>query len=158
MRHLERLFDIVFLAAIAVVVGVPLIAFAQQAASLPTDVPGIIAWFKDTHAAGHWSLLIGGALTLFLRFAPLVKPWLDKLPAESTKWVAMGLAMLGSISTGFMAGNVPWYTVLFNGLHVGVAAIGGWELVLKPLLTKLGLQTPAPPAATPPAPGSFGGT
>lgn len=133
-KHIVRLLIAVSLIAL------PLIAFAQgEPASLPTDPGAIFEWFAQTHAAGHWSLLIGGALTLILRFAPLVKSLLDKLPAEATKWVAMALAMIGSIATGLMAG-VPWYKVLVDGLQVGVAAIGGWELILKPILTKLGLQ------------------
>lgn len=125
---------------------IPGIALAQAAAaSLPTDVPGVIQWFHDTHANGSWSLIIGGVITLILRFAPVVKPLLDKLPAETTKWVAAGLAMLGSIATGLMTG-IPWYKVLFDGLQVAMAAVGGWELILKPMLTKLGLQkvTPTP--------------
>lgn len=134
MRHLNR-FAVVLFAALLF----PLAALAQEAASLPSDPASLLGWFAETHKAGHWSLLIGGVLTLILRFAPLVKPLLDKLPAEATKWVAMGVAMVGSIATGLMAG-VPWYKVLVDGLQVGAAAIGGWELILKPLLTKLGLQ------------------
>lgn len=130
MRHLARL------AVVLALLALPVIAFAQAAASLPVDPASLLGWFAETHAAGHWSLLIGGAITLLLRFAPLLRPLLDKLPAEATKWVAMGLAMLGSIATGLMAG-VPWYKVLVDGAQVGVAAIGGWELILKPLLAKL---------------------
>lgn len=133
MRHLTRL------AVALALLALPLIAFAQEVAALPSDPGALLGWFAETHKAGHWSLLIGGALTLILRFAPIVKPLLDKLPAEATKWVAMAIAMLGSIATGLMAG-VPWYKVLVDGLQVGAAAIGGWELILKPLLTKLGLQ------------------
>lgn len=130
MRNLKRL-----TVAVALLLF-PALVFAQEAASLPVDPASLLGWFAETHKAGHWSLLIGGALTLVLRFAPVLKPLLDKLPAESTKWVAMGVAMLGSIATGLMAG-VAWYKVLVDGATVGVAAIGGWELILKPLLAKL---------------------
>lgn len=126
-------------AALLAVLLFPLAALAQAAASLPTDPASLLGWFAEVHKGGQWSLLIGGALTLVLRFAPVLKPLLDKLPAESTKWVAMALAMLGSVATGLMAG-VPWYKVIVDGLQVGVAAIGGWELILKPLLSKLGAQ------------------
>ncbi len=130
-----------YLLALAVLApALPLIA--QQAASLPTDPSEMIAWFKEMHSAGNWAFVVGGTLTVLLRFAPYAKPLLDKLPAESTKWVAAGLAMLGSVSTGLMAG-VPWYTVLLDGVKVSVAAVGGWELILKPLLTKLGMQKSA---------------
>jgi hypothetical protein len=139
-RRLWQSRPMLHLLALFTVLLVPAVALAQ--ASLPSDPSALLTWFAETHAAGHWSLLIGGALTLFLRFAPLVKPLLDKLPAETTKWVAMGVAMVGSIATGLMAG-VPLYKVMITGAQVGAAAIGGWELILKPLLTRFGMQKAA---------------
>jgi hypothetical protein len=41
-----------------------------------------------------------------------------------------------------MAG-VPLYKVMITGAQVGAAAIGGWELILKPLLTRFGMQKAA---------------
>jgi hypothetical protein len=142
MRHIARLIAVLALLAL------PLIAFAQEAASLPSDLPGVIGWFAQTHAAGEWSLLIGGALTLLVRLLTLLRPLADKLPPEATKWLAMGLAMLGSAATGLLS-HVPWYKVVADGVLVGVAAIGGWELVLKPVLDKLGLsKSPTGPVKT----------
>ncbi len=122
----------------------PVVAFAQasQPSSLPSDAAGIVAFFRDTHANGSWSLAIGGAITLLVRLLTLLRPLADKLPAEAVEWVAMALAMLGSIATGLMSGIV-WYKVLADGVQVGVAAIGGWELILKPLLAKLGASNAA---------------
>lgn len=121
-------------------VFVPVAAFAQeQAASLPEDFSGIVGFFRQTHEAGEWSLVIGGVITLLVRLLTLIKPLAAKLPPEQTKWIAMGLAMLGSIATGLMA-KVAWYKVLADGVQVGAAALGGWEFVLKPLLGKLGLS------------------
>jgi hypothetical protein len=119
---------------------VPCVAFAQEvAASLPNDPAGILAFFKQTHDAGEWSLVIGGVITLLVRLLTLLKPLAEKLPPEATKWLAMALAMLGSAATGFMA-HVPWYKVLADGVQVGAAALGGWEFILKPLLGKFGLS------------------
>lgn len=118
---------------------VPAVALAQEAASLPSDVSGIVAFFQKTHDEKAWSLFIGGMITLLVRLLTLLKPLAEKLPPEATKWLAAGLAMLGSVSTGLMAG-VAWYKVLVDGFLVLGAALGGWEFVLKPLLGKLGLS------------------
>lgn len=131
------------LLVILALVFLPAVVFAQvvalQPASLPEDPSAILAWFKETHSGHSWGLLIGGVITLLVRLLTLLKPLADKLPPEQTKWLAMGLAMLGSISTGLMAG-VAWYKVLADGVQIGAAALGGWEFVLKPLLGKLGLS------------------
>lgn len=125
---------------LALFVAFARVALAQDMpATLPNDVGGIVAWFKQTHEAGEWSLVIGGAVTLLVRLLTLLKPLADKLPPEATKWLAMGLAMLGSIATGLMA-KIAWYKVILDGLQVGAAALGGWEFILKPLLDKLGLS------------------
>lgn len=132
------------LLAIFALLLVPVAALAQVVALDPVTVPddpaGIIAFFKDTHAGKSWSLLIGGVITLLVRLLTLLKPLAAKLPPEQTKWLAMALAMLGSIATGLLAG-VAWYKVIADGIQTGAAALGGWEFVLKPLLAKLGLST-----------------
>ena len=132
------------LALIVAVLLVPLAALAQVVAldpvTVPSDPAGIIAFFKETHDTKAWSLLIGGVITLLVRLLTLLKPLAEKLPPEQTKWLAMGLAMLGSIATGLLA-NVAWYKVIADGVQTGAAALGGWEFVLKPLLAKLGLST-----------------
>lgn len=112
---------------------------ALNPASVPTDLTGILGFFKLTHDSKEWGLLIGGVLTLVVRLLTLLKPLADKLPPEQTKWLAMGLAMVTSVSTGLLAG-IPWFKVLVDGATVGAAALGGWEFLLKPLLGKLGLS------------------
>jgi hypothetical protein len=120
----------------------PLVALAQASApaSLPADLPGIVAFFEQTHASKEYALMIGGIITVLVRLLTLLKPLAAKLPPEQTKWLAMGLAMLGSAATGLLA-HVPWYNVVIDGLTSGAAALGGWEFLLKPLLAKLGAST-----------------
>lgn len=122
----------------------PLAALAQVVAldpvTVPGDAAGVIALLKATHDSKEWGLLIGIVITVLVRVLTLLKPLAAKLPPEQTKWLAMGLAMLGSIATGLLA-HVPWYKVLIDGLQSGTAALGGWEFLLKPLLAKLGLST-----------------
>lgn len=128
------------LLVLVLVLAVGAVAFAQSPASLPSDAAGIVAFFKQTHDSKEWGLFIGGVITLLVRLLTLLKPLAEKLPPEHTKWLAMGLAMLGSIATGLLA-SVPWYKVLVDGAQTGAAALGGWEFILKPLLAKLGLST-----------------
>ncbi len=130
------------LLALLAVFLVPLAALAQASAPVvvPEDFAGMIAFFKSTHDSKAYALLFGGALTVLVRLLTLAKPLAAKLPPAATKWLAMGLAMLGSISTGLLSG-VVWYTVIVDGVTVGVAALGGWEFVLKPIMSKLGLST-----------------
>lgn len=132
------------LLALAVLL-LPLLAFAGPVVAIdpvivPDDPSGIVAFFKEMHDSKSWSLLIGGVITLLVRLLTLLKPLAEKLPPEHTKWLAMGLAMLGSIATGLLA-SVPWYKVIADGVQTGAAALGGWEFVLKPALSKLGLST-----------------
>lgn len=130
------------LAVIIAVLLVPLVALAQASAPVvvPDDVAGLIKFFQDTHQSKAYALLVGGAITVLVRLLTLLKPLAEKLPPEKTKWLAMGLALLGSAATGLLAG-VAWYRVILDGVSAGMAALGGWEFVLKPLLDKLGLST-----------------
>jgi hypothetical protein len=137
--------------ALALMFLAPLVVLAQSSAPVvvPDDLAGIIAFFKSTHDSKAYALLFGGLLTVLVRLLTLAKPLAAKLPPEATKYLAMGLAMLGSIATGLLSG-VVWYTVIIDGVTVGVAALGGWEFILKPLLSKLGASTsPTGPVKAP---------
>ncbi len=107
-------------------------AALAQPASLPDDPASIISWLKETHSGGHWALLVGGVLTLVVRFATALGPLADRLPPESRKWVAMGAAVLGGMGTGLMAG-MGWFKSATDGVLLGLAAVGGWEVFLKKL-------------------------
>ncbi len=150
-QHMRKIFAFLTYAfPLAMLIAFARVAFAQDVpASLPTDPAGILGFFKQMHETKEWSLLIGGVITLLVRLLTLLKPLAEKLPPEATKWLAMALAMLGSIATGLMA-KIPWYKVLLDGIQVGTAAMGGWEFILKPILGKLGLsKNPVGPVSAP---------
>lgn len=59
----------------------------------------------------------------------------SKIPPDYDKWVAMTIAMTTSIIGGLTTGQ-DVISILLTAAEVGMASIGGWELILKPFLGK----------------------
>lgn len=138
-------------------------AYAQSAPAVTvspdgavTGVPqvtpeGAIDWLADTfraareHArAKEWGPLVALILTalcsafaLLLRLVPAVWAWVQ--PRMGYAGVALTLAMyLAADVDGIPVGSgpVPWLKAIGTAVTLGMAACGGWELVLKPLLRR----------------------
>jgi len=91
----------------------------------------------------NWPLAVGLILMLLVFVAN--KLGLKKLVGpKALPWVAMGLAVAGTIGTGLIAG-LGWADSIMQGILAGVVAIGGWELLLKHFL---GDKKPAADEAT----------
>lgn len=115
---------------------------------MDADMNAMIERLIQAAEAGNWTLLVGLAIMLLLAIAEKAK-LLRWVPQGAMKWVAGGLALLGGIGTG-LAADMGITTMLINSLGMAVSAIGGWELLLKPLLKKLGgdgSDAPAEPEA-----------
>ena len=93
----------------------------------------------------NWPLAVG--LILMLLVFAANKFGLKKIVGpKALPWVAMVLAVFGTVGTGLIAG-LGWAESLMQGVMAGVVAIGGWELLLKHLVAKDGTpDAPAPPA------------
>jgi len=124
----------------------PAVALAVDTSSTSTTSLAIgsagdaISLFRVMAAAfsgGAYAAGAGAAVALLVAVLRYVKA-LDivKLPDAWDKWVALGLAMASSIAGGLWAGH-GWWDILSTGVQAGVYAIGGWELLLKPLRNKL---------------------
>jgi len=101
----------------------------------------------DAIKSRNWPLAVGLILMLLVFVAN--KLGLKRLVGpKALPWVAMAVAVAGSVGTGLLAG-LGWVESLLQGVLTGVAAIGGWELLLKHLL---GDKKPEPPADTPTEP------
>jgi hypothetical protein len=59
----------------------------------------------------------------------------NKVGGKAIPWVTSGLAVVGSLSAA-LVGGLPLMDALSQGLVAGMAAIGGWEMILKHLLAK----------------------
>ena len=85
----------------------------------------------------NWGLAVGLLLMLIV-FLLRKTPVLTKVPTKAMPWVAAGLGVVGTISTG-LASGVVWYEALVHGLFLGAAATGLCEMVFK----HLGKKAPA---------------
>jgi len=81
------------------------------------------------YQSGGWGALVAALLTLII-FVVRKTGALNKLPKEALPWVAAGVAMVGDVVAAVVAGTaVP--DALLQGLMLGAAAVGFWEMALK---------------------------
>lgn len=100
------------------------------------DPAELINAIADASQAKNWALMAGLIITLVVAAARWVK-LLEWLPKSAMKWVAGALAALTSVGTHLVAGNADIMSMIVTAVSTGVAAVGGWEMLLKPLLGKL---------------------
>ena len=81
---------------------------------------------------GGWGALVAALLTLTI-FVARKTGALNKLPKEALPWVAAGVAMIGDVVAAVAAGTaIP--DAMLQGLMLGAAAVGFWEMALKHVL------------------------
>ncbi len=139
------------------VTGVPQV----EPAKAPEWVLGTIRTARDLARSGQWGPFVAllltalaSVLSLALRLSPVL--WAKVRPHLGYVTIGLTLAMylagnLAAIEVG--AGAMTWASVIGRAVLAGMAACGGWELVLKPLLRKLapklaellGVKIPAEP-------------
>jgi hypothetical protein len=89
----------------------------------------------------NWALLAGILLSLLVAFANRFG-LKDKVGGKAVPWVTSGVAVAGAISAALLVG-IPILEALSQGLLAGVAAIGGWEMLLKHVLAPKKSEEPA---------------
>ena len=89
----------------------------------------------------NWALLAGIILSLLVAFANRFG-LKDKVGGKAIPWITSGVAVAGSISAALLAG-IPVFEALSQGLLAGVVAIGGWEMLLKHVLSPKKSEQPA---------------
>ena len=80
----------------------------------------------------NWALAVGMLLSILVAFANRFG-LKDAVGPKAIPWVTSGVAVVGSIGAALVSG-VPVLEAASQGLMAGVAAIGGWEMVLKHVL------------------------
>lgn len=90
----------------------------------------------------NWPLAVGLALSILVALANKFG-LKNAVGDKAIPWVTMGLAVAATVGAALAAGT-PVGAALGQGVLAGVAAIGGWELILKHFLAS---KKAAPPAA-----------
>jgi hypothetical protein len=84
------------------------------------------------HQGSGWGPIIAALLTLII-FAVRKTGALNKVPKKAMPMVAVAVAMVGDVSAALVAGStVP--DAMLQGLMLGAAAVGFWEIALKHVL------------------------
>ena len=96
------------------------------------DTAESVSLLVDALQNKNWALAIGILLSLLVAFANKFG-LKDKVGSKALPWVTSGVAVVGAIGAALMAG-VSIMEAASQGLVAGVAAIGGWEMILKHLL------------------------
>ena len=96
------------------------------------DAVESVSLLVDALQSKNWALAIGILLSLLVAFANKFG-LKDKVGSKALPWVTSGVAVIGAIGAALMAG-VSIMEAASQGLVAGVAAIGGWEMILKHLL------------------------
>jgi len=112
----------------------------------PESLPGVFEWMARAFKSGDW--MTGSGLLLTLAIGAFRALGLNKLiPKKYNKWVAGGIAMLTSVAVGLVA-HASWWTIVSTGIGTGLAAVGGWEVIVEPVVKwikkKLGSSEEAP--------------
>lgn len=107
----------------------------------------------DAIKSKNWPLAVGLILMLVVFVAN--KLGLKNLVGpKAVPWIAMGLAVFGTVGTGLITG-LGWADAIVQGVLAGVVAIGGWELLLKHFLGDKGdAVTPEAPSEASTDPGA----
>jgi hypothetical protein len=82
----------------------------------------------------NWALAVG-FLMMLLVFVANKFGLKDKVGGKAIPWVVLGLSV-ASVSGAALASGLAVAESIVQGVLAGVAAIGGWELVFKHILTK----------------------
>jgi len=93
-----------------------------------------VSLLVDAVQSKNWALVLGFLLSLLVAFANKFG-LKDKVGGKAVPWVTSGVAVSGAIAAALMAG-IPLMDAVSQGLVAGVAAIGGWEMVLKHILAR----------------------
>jgi hypothetical protein len=123
--------------------AVPAFAFADAAASLPTDAFDLVGFVVTSFKAGGAGPMLGVAGVLAL-VVQILKRILPVLSPAAMPWVSAAIGMLAAVGTNFAAGGA-WTTALLQGVVAGLTASGLWSLVLKHVAGWVASKTaPAP--------------
>jgi hypothetical protein len=125
----------------------PAEAAAPEAAAPEADAPSAesvedavdavsdeISLLSEALQSKNWALVFGILLSFLVAIANKFG-LKDKVGGKAIPWVTSGVAVAGAVGASLMTG-VSMMDAVPQGLVAGVAAIGGWEMVLKHILAR----------------------
>jgi hypothetical protein len=131
----------------AAAVAAPVEEAPTEAAAAPADAPSAesvedavdavsdeVSLLSEALQSKNWALVFGILLSFLVAIANKFG-LKDKVGGKAIPWVTSGFAVAGAVSASLMTG-VSMMDAVPQGLVAGVAAIGGWEMVLKHILAR----------------------
>jgi hypothetical protein len=122
-------------------------------AETPTieDAGGLVSLLIKAFQDKDWRLVVALIILLVVALGNFVLFKLDVLPPETRKaalpWIAVAIGTLVPFATALIAGK-DWLTAgaaALSGFGVALSAIGGWELLLKPIVARLKAKSESKP-------------
>ena len=108
----------------------PVLKVVEKADPIPDDPEEVILLIEQlvkAAQAGQWQLFVGLLLTLIvwiLRKFNIIK----FMPDKAIPWFAAGIGMLGYLGVS-LASGLALLPAILQGLLVGAAAVGLWEMI-----------------------------
>jgi len=97
----------------------------------PQEVVEEVSFLIRAAKSGQWSLF-AGFLILVLIWVSNKMGLREKVGKKALPWISVGLGVLASIGV-MLATGIPVDEAIIAGILAGLAATGGWELIMKHL-------------------------
>ena len=111
----------------------------------PEEAILLIEQLVKAAQAGQWQLFVGLLLT-FIVWVLRKFNIISFLPSKAVPWVAAAIGMLGYLGVS-LASGLALLPAILQGLLVGAAAVGLWEMLGKHILKKKKAEAPPAPKA-----------
>ena len=93
------------------------------------EVVETVGLIKEAIDSGAWGLVVGLILSLLVAVSRRFNV-LHFLPSQAVPWATMGLSLAASVAA-LLVGGVAVGEAILAGITAGLAAVGGWEMLLK---------------------------
>jgi len=130
----------------------PVLKVAEEPKAATTDLPDdpeeailLIEQLVKAAQAGQWQLFVGLLLTLIVWILRKFNI-LNFLPSKAVPWVAAAIGMLGYLGVS-LASGLALLPAILQGLLVGAAAVGLWEMLGQHFLKPKKAEAPPAPKA-----------
>jgi hypothetical protein len=132
-EHRQRLFY-VGAALLLLFVFAPLAVVFAQTPETPADAVGTVSAMMQAYESGAWPVFAGAVVTLLVYAANLIG-LKRRVGPKAVPWVSLIIGVASTVGLGLSTGG-DVVAVLIDGVMVGLASIGTWELIGKNVAPK----------------------